>query len=86
MATCWSGAARPAALAAYAAAPKGVRSHVGDGRGLSRGSGGCGSCGSPHATRRSATNEPAADLLGDINFATSEGSRPGDRGPGAAIL
>ena len=64
----------------------GVRAHVGDGRGLSRGSGGCGSGGSRHVTRGAATDEAPADLLGDIALAPSEGSRPRDRVPRAAIL
>ncbi len=63
-----------------------MRSHMGNGSGLSRGSGGCDSGGSPHVTSGAATDEPAADLLGDIKLATSEGSRPGDCVPGAAIL
>jgi hypothetical protein len=65
---------------------QGVRSHVGNGRGLARGSGGCGSGGIPHLARGSATDEPATDLLGDIELATSEDSRPGDCFPRAAIL
>jgi len=65
---------------------QGVRSHVGNGHGLTRGSGGCGSGGSPHVTSGPTTNEAPADLLGDIKLATSEGSRPGDCLAGAAIL
>jgi hypothetical protein len=64
---------------------QGVRSHVGNGRGLTRGSRGCGSGGSAHVTTGAATDEPPADLLGDIKLATSEGPRPGDCLAGAAI-
>jgi len=65
---------------------QGVRSHMGNGRGLPRGSGGCRGGGSPHVTSSATTDEPPADLLGDIKLATGEGSRPGDCVPGAAIL
>jgi hypothetical protein len=63
-----------------------VRSHVGNGCGLTRGSRGCGSGGSAHVTSGAATDEPPADLLGDIKLATSEGPRPVDCLAGAAIL
>jgi hypothetical protein len=63
-----------------------VRTHVGDGRGLPRGSGGRGSGGSVHLTSGAATDEPPADLFGDMELATSERPRPGDCVPGAAVL
>jgi hypothetical protein len=65
---------------------QGVRAHVGNGRGLPRGSGGCRSGGRPHVTSGAATTEPSADLLGDIKLATSKGSRPLDCVPRAPIL
>jgi hypothetical protein len=65
---------------------QGVRSHVGNGRGLPRGSGGCGSGRCLHVTSGAGTDEPPADLRGDIKLTTSEGSRPRDCVPGAAIL
>jgi hypothetical protein len=64
---------------------QGVGSHMGDGRGLSRGPGGRDSGGSLHVTSGAATDEAPADLLGDIELATGERSRPRDCVPGAAI-
>jgi hypothetical protein len=63
-----------------------VRSHVRNGRGLTRGSGGCGRGRILYVTCGAASDEPPADLRGDIKFATSESSRAGDGVPGAAIL
>ena len=57
-----------------------------NGRGLPRGPGVSGSGGSRHVARGAATDEPPADLPGDLELATSEGSRPGDRVPGAAVV
>jgi hypothetical protein len=65
---------------------QGVRSHVGNGHGLTGGSRGCGSGGSAHVTSGAATDEPPADLLGDVKLATSEGPRSGDCRARAAIL
>ncbi len=62
---------------------QGVCAHMGNTSGPPRGSGGCRCCGSGHVTSGAATDKSAADLLGDIKLATSEGSRPGDRGHGA---
>jgi hypothetical protein len=64
---------------------QGVRSHMGNSRGLPRGSGGGRCCGSPHVTSSAATDEPPAELVGDGKLATSEGSCPGDGVPGAPI-
>ena len=62
-----------------------VSAHVGDRRSLPCGPGG-GCCrGCTHVTSGATTDEAAADLLGH-DVATSKGSRPRDRVPGAAIL
>jgi hypothetical protein len=73
-------------LAGIRGGTQSVRSHVRNGRRLPRGSGGCGRGRSPHVTSGAASDEPPADLVGDIELATSESSRPRDGVPGAAIL
>jgi hypothetical protein len=65
---------------------QGVRAHMGNRRRLPGGSGGCRRGRSPHVTSGAATDEPPADLLHDIKLPTSEGARPANRLPGAAIL
>jgi hypothetical protein len=65
---------------------QGVRSHVGDGRGLPRGSGGSGGGRRLHVTSGATTDESPADLPGDVELATREGSRPGDRNPGPGVV
>ena len=65
---------------------QGVGSHVGNRRGLPRGSGGCRGGGRPHVSGGAAADEPSADLFGDIELATGKGPRPRDCVPGAAIL
>ena len=65
---------------------QGVRSHVGDGRGLPRASGGSGGGRSLHVTSGAAADESSADLAGDIELATRKGSRPSDCIPGAGVV
>jgi hypothetical protein len=72
-----SGAASPAALAAYAAAPRAC-AHMRDACGLSGRSGGGHRCGSAHLTRGGMSDETAAGLS-DAELATSKGPQPNDR-------
>ena len=65
---------------------QGVRAHMRNSRSLPRGSGRCRCRGSTHLTSSSTTYKSAADLPGKNKLATREGSRPGDRLTGTAIL
>ena len=57
---------------------KGVRAHMGNARSLPRGTSGGRCGGSSHVTSGAISNKSAADLLGDVKLATSEGPRPCD--------
>jgi hypothetical protein len=63
-----------------------VRAHVGDARGLPRGSRGGRRCGSPNVTSAASSDKSAVDRFGDAELATSESPRPSDRVKGAAIV
>jgi hypothetical protein len=79
-----AGRGRACRLGGIRGGTEAVRPHVRNRRGLPRGSGGCGR--EPSLTSGAATDEPPADLLGDVKLATSESSRPGDGVVGAAIV
>lgn len=82
----WVGSGETSCLGGIRRGTQGVCAHMENRRGLPRGSGGCCCCGSVHVLSGAATDKSAADLLGDIKLATSEGSCPGDRVTGPAIL
>jgi hypothetical protein len=63
-----------------------VRTHMGNARGLSGGSGGGRGCGSRQVTSFAASDKSAADLFSHTTPAISESSRPSDCVTGAAIL
>ena len=73
-AACWIGRGEARRLGGVRGGTERVRPHVGHRRGLSRGSGGRDRGRSVHVTRSSATGEPPANLLGDIELASSERS------------
>lgn len=80
------GSGKTSCLGGIRRGTQGVCAHMGNSRGLPRGSGGCRCYGSVHVTSGAATDKSATDLLGDIKLTASEGSCPGDRVTGPAIL
>jgi hypothetical protein len=80
-----SGAASPAALAAYAAAPRACAPIWGVLAAWPGGPGGSHRCGSAHVTSGSAADETPTDLPGDAQLATGKRACPGDGVAGAAV-
>src|SRR5262245_37628239 len=76
---------QPNRLGGIRGGTQGVRTHMGNARGLPRGSRGGRRCRRLDVAGGATSDEPAADPYGDAKFATSESPCPDDRVTRAAI-